>query len=329
MKTRFHRAGFQKGVSLVELMVALVIGMVLIGGAVTVYVQSRNSYGVNETVARLQENARFALSIIEPDIRMSNYWGLVKGAGLVTQQAAQTVASVGPPTTCGQNFARDLLLNLEAGNNEYDVGCPEAAGGAVDSSDTLTIRRASTVVEAGPAANRLQICSTRLMGRLVDDGSACTAAPAGSVNNLVVNTYYVASESDQGAGVPALRRHVLIDGPAFEDQEIVAGVEDMQVQFGIDPTGTNGEAQSYVDPDAVPVDSQVVSVRVWLLVRAEQQEQGFVDGRTYEYGDRNADNGTTDDLDDAAAATLAYAPDDGFRRILVSRTIRIRNALGT
>ena len=46
----------QRGFSLVELMVALTIGSFLIIGAVTVYVQSRNSYTVNETVARLQEN---------------------------------------------------------------------------------------------------------------------------------------------------------------------------------------------------------------------------------------------------------------------------------
>ena len=63
-----------QGFSLIELMVALVIGSLLIAGTVFVYVQSRNSYGVNETVARLQETARYAMSVVEPDIRMSSYW---------------------------------------------------------------------------------------------------------------------------------------------------------------------------------------------------------------------------------------------------------------
>ena len=49
------------GLSLVELMVALTISLVLIFGATQVYVDSRNAYNLNETVARLQENARYAM----------------------------------------------------------------------------------------------------------------------------------------------------------------------------------------------------------------------------------------------------------------------------
>ena len=45
----------QAGVSLVELMVALVLGLFLIFGAVTVYQQSRTAFRANEAVARMQE----------------------------------------------------------------------------------------------------------------------------------------------------------------------------------------------------------------------------------------------------------------------------------
>ena len=47
-----------RGFSLIELMVALVIGLFLIAGAVMVYSQSRKVYRTIETVARLQETAR-------------------------------------------------------------------------------------------------------------------------------------------------------------------------------------------------------------------------------------------------------------------------------
>lgn len=335
MKSRFHdsaarvSATRQRGLSLVELMVALTIGSILLAGTVFVYVQSRGSYGVNEAVARLQENARYAMSVIEPDVRMANYWGLVKGASVVTQQAAPADGSLGAPTSCGNNFAHNLLSNVEGGNNAYALGCVAEGGGEIDSADTLTIRRASTAIQAVTVANTLQICSTRVMGRLIGDGTACTAAPAGQVNDLIVHTYYVSRQSDDQATVPALRRQALIAGPAFVSQEIVPGVEDMQVQFGIDPTGIGGDAATYVNPDDVPVSSQIVSVRIWLLVRAEAAEVGFTDDRTYEYGDRLLANGTTADLNAVGAPTRAYAPADGFRRMLVSRTFRIRNALGT
>lgn len=322
------------GVSLIELLVAITIGAILIFGATQVYVDSSKTYSINESTARLQETARYAMGVIEPDVRMSNFWGLVKGSGVIAGQASQSTASIGAPTACGNNYARDLLLNLDGSNNNYRrntalvFGCAANGGGAVVSADTLTIRRASTT-PATVATGRLQICSTRMAGELVDNSTGCTAAPAGEVRDLVVHSYYVSRNSDQANGLPALRRKTLITGPTIRDDEIIHGIEDLQIQFGIDPSGSSGVATQYVNPGAIPADSQVVSVRVWMLVRAETEEVGFIDGQTYEYGDRAGTNGTTANLNDASAAAKAYKPEDRFRRLLVSRTIQIRNALGT
>jgi hypothetical protein len=110
------------------------------------------------------------------------------------------------------------------------------------------------------------------------------------------------------------------------------GVEDFQVQFGID-TGdydndgsidpdadlngdgipeSDGRATRYVNPDFPDLDRvQVVSVRVWVRLRAEQRDPGFVDDRTYRYAD------------------VEYTPagdERNFRRLLLSRTIALRNA---
>ena len=324
-----HGRARARGLSLIELLVAVTIGGLLIFGATQVYVDSRATYEVNETAARLQETARYALSVIEPDIRMSNYWGLVKGAGVVINQASQSAASTGVAQGCGNNFAHDLQSNLEANNDAYAFGCTAFGAGAVASADTLTVRRASGTISSGAATGRLRVCSTRIFASLVTDMSGCTAAPAGQVNDLVVNAYYVDRDSTHRAGLPALRRHALITGPAFNSEEIIPGIEDMQVQFGVDPSGTGGSAQRYVNPSAIPSGAQIVSVRIWLLVRAENPEVGFRDTRTYEYANRSTDTGTTSNLNATNAAGRAYAPADGFRRLLVSRTIQIRNALGT
>ncbi|HEX2494965.1 MAG TPA: PilW family protein [Steroidobacter sp.] len=322
-RARKASAAGSRGVSLVELLVALTIGGILIYGATKMYVGSRKIYEVNKSAARLQETARYALGVIEPDVRMSNYWGLVKGAGAITGSSRPTDPSLGAPTDCGNNFAHHLLSALEGSNNSYNLPCaPHTA--AVSSADTLTVRRAS-IAASTPTNNRLQVCSTRVAGRLFSDGGACTAPPAGQVNDLLVNTYYV----DQNSGTPSLRRKALKAGPAFSDEEITPGVEDLQVQFGIDPTGDSGTATRYVNPGAVPANAQIVSVRLWILARSEAREIGFKNDRVYEYGDRDEANGTTSDVSDPSAATRAYAPNDGFRRLLVSRTIHVRNALGT
>jgi type IV pilus assembly protein PilW len=325
-RTRAH------GVSLIELLVAVTIGGLLIFGATKVYVDSRATYEVNETAARLQETARYALSVIEPDIRMSNYWGLIKGALLVTNKASQTATSTGVAQGCRNNFAHDLERNLEADNNAYAFGCAAYGAGAVGSSDTLIVRRASATPSIG-TTGRLRICSTRLFADLVTDSSGCTAPLNGQINDLVVNGYYVARDSTHRAGLPALRRRPLgsVGGvPDFlPDEEIIPGIEDMQIQFGIGPWNSDS-AERYVNAGTVvPPTQQIISVRIWLLVRAENPEVGFRDNRTYQYGDRTAATGTTNDLNAVTAAGRAYAPADGFRRLLVSRTIQLRNALGT
>ncbi len=109
----------------------------------------------------------------------------------------------------------------------------------------------------------------------------------------------------------------------------------MQVQFGIEPgnaTGVlTGIATQYVNAAnaaTLPLNAQIVSVRIWLLMRAEQAEQGFVDNRTYEYGNRLLANGTTNNLNAGGATGKAYRPNDNFHRLLISRSVMIRNALG-
>jgi hypothetical protein len=117
------------------------------------------------------------------------------------------------------------------------------------------------------------------------------------------------------------------------------------VQFGVETNITaapTGNATRYVNPDDALFAGtgwQIVSVRVWLLVRSDAPEVGFIDGRTYEYGDRLQAAGTTADLADAGEAGKAFQPaasdDDSatsikrFRRMLVSRTFQLRNTVGT
>jgi type IV pilus assembly protein PilW len=330
------------GFSLIEIMVSLTLAGLLIGGAVEVYSQSSKTYAVHETAARLEENARYVFSVLEPDIRMASYWGLMKGSAGIQGASAQTAAAAtalagAAATLCGNNFGVDLTTTLEGTNDAYALGCAAYNNRPMPGADTLTVRRASfvpTTVAAG-TAGPLRICSTRLSATLVNVANVattCPAAPAGAVNDLIVHAYYVDKDSSAAANVPTLYRKSLNATPTFVDEEILPGVEDLQVQFGIDPTGNTGVATQYVDPlaaAALPVAAQIVAVRIWLLLRAETPESGFVDNRVYQYANRSTATGTVTSLTVATSARKAYAPRDGYRRLLVSRTVMIRNSLGT
>jgi len=63
------------GFGLVELMVALVIGMILMAGISSVFVSNKKTYTQNDSLARLQENGRVAMQLLSRDIRSSGYYG--------------------------------------------------------------------------------------------------------------------------------------------------------------------------------------------------------------------------------------------------------------
>lgn len=349
----------QSGLTVIEMLVAMLIGGILIFGAAQAYVDSRNAYAINETVSRMQETARYAMSVLEPEIRMSNYWGLMKGAETISNKRKPTDDTDfggDAATRCGPNFALDLENNVQGWDASYGAGC--AAFGAATAADSFVIRRAAVTqnTAARGTGASLRICSSRVLGILVTDtastgcDSAYETVPTGQVNDLIVNYFYVDRQSST-PGVPSLRRWTLTDAPDMQEDEIISGVEDMQIQYGVDRFGglgpRGGAATQYLDAGpaltALLTDAdnpaQIVSVRIWLLVRADTGEVGFIDDRTYEYGSRRAANGTTSDLSNPAHANYAFVPsldDDNtlqgikrFRRVLVSRTIQIRNALGT
>ncbi len=302
------------GMSLIELLVSLSLGAIMIIGAVTVYVQSQANYLVNEAMARIQENARFAFNTMEPDVRLTSMWGLNNvPAGFITGATTAvlpTPAGLGVAGDCRLNWAIDLSLPVEGNNNAYPygAGCPAFGAGPSPTSDVLVVRHASTTPTL-PTVGLMQIQTEFARGQVFSNGVVPAGfLPANSITStLMISGYYISQDSTIGVGIPSLRRKTLQIGPTVIDQEVIPGVQDLQIQMGVDTTG-DGAVNQYVNPGGEPVGSTTMAVRVWMLMRAERQETGFVDGTNYIYADQN------------------LGPfNDAFRRLLVSKTILLRN----
>ena len=69
----------QKGLSLIELMVAMLIGLILIAGIGNIFIDSKRTYSFQQGLARIQENGRMALEFLGRDIRMAGYTGCASG----------------------------------------------------------------------------------------------------------------------------------------------------------------------------------------------------------------------------------------------------------
>lgn len=323
---------FESGLTMVELLVALAIGSFLMIGAVQIYNQSRQAFVINESIARIQETANFALDTIESDLRMASNWGRTSRALSIEGRSMlgdKNPNNLPEPAACGDGWALDIALAVDGENNQYTLPCmPHPA--AQPDSDIITVRRA-TAAPVPIDDTRLQIQTTRIQGEIFSAKTPpptfsvavnpLTGLPASTTRNLVVNSYYVASDSALVPGVPTLRRKRLTSvggSPTIIDEEVAPGVENIQIQLGIDVNADN-TVDRYVNPGEGIYDpndaanfvpgARVITARIWLLVRGVTPENGIVDPSDYEPGD--VDLGTFN---------------DSYRRMQVSKTILLRNA---
>ncbi|RMD79283.1 MAG: hypothetical protein D6809_03950, partial [Gammaproteobacteria bacterium] len=144
-------------------------------------------------------------------------------------------------------------------------------------------------------------------------------APPARDHRLVARAYFVGDSRGsagprrcQGHLIPALVRETLgaLGRPVAE--EVVAGVEQLQLRYGVDLNG-DGAVDRYLDAGQPPLDDPagwgvVRSVRLWVLVRSECPDPFHTDTRTYQMGD-----------------APPYAPADHFHRALYRTTVALRN----
>jgi type IV pilus assembly protein PilW len=343
----------QRGMSLVELLVALAIGAFLIIGAVTVQSQTRKTFSVNEQQARLQETARFVLSVIEPDVQLAGLYGfsnIPDGVRMsvdgniqyASDMRTNKAAIEGMPAVldkCGANYVVDVTAAIQADDGSWPMaeGCDAAGGGHIEGTDILTVRR-SSVDKVAATKGRIQLYTNRLAREdqvLFMDGVAPGPLKDDEkeIRDLIMQAYYVAQDSEGRPNLPSLRLKRISndagEAGAWDDQEVVRGVEDIQIELGVDPGEdrnadlvpddiagdgmadfVNGVVARYVKPgDAILSSGQVVAVRIWVRVRAEEPEAGFEDNRVYNYG-----------------SVVDFRPGDGYRRVVMSRTIFLRNS---
>lgn len=263
---------------------------------------------------------------------MAGYWGLNNQAERISNRTspAQPMPAefAGAATAihqCGQNWVLDLDRRIEA-DNRYSLRCAAYNRRPQPDSDLIVLRRASNPVTTPPPSPRLRLAASRTTGQLfiapcagMDSGCSATslpALPAGTqLHDLLVHAYYVSRDSTGRTGAPSLRRKRLQGGPggaSLQDEEIISGVENLQVELGIAPPHSDVAPAGvvFVDPVmAMNSGHPVVAVRLWLLVRAETPETGFIDNRRREF----------------PVGQFHESPDDGYRRLLATTTVYLRN----
>ena len=298
-QTRHYDDRAQRGFSLVELMVALAIGIFLLAGALTVFQQTRTQYRAIEAVSRLQESARYAMSVLENDLRLAGYWAKHSQSGSVAGAPAVLALAL-----CDPDFdpTPANLQTYVAGGGTVTLDCatnPRAG------TDVLIVRRSSVdPVPPELAADEdtepdlvggVLYAQNTYVGTFVFEGDTVPTpyfSDTSDTHFLVANAYYVSNSSESDPNLPSLHRVSLAAGPAAQDDEIIQGIEGMTVEFGLDTNGDAAVDTWSVVPAELAADPPLAA-RVTLVARAEQREN-------------------------------TVAP-DGFRRFSITKTVYLRN----
>jgi type IV pilus assembly protein PilW len=339
----------QRGFSLVEIMVAITLSLIILSGVLAVMYSSKVTYLENERVGRIQENGRAALEMILRDLRGAGFpgcaqpiqglfginnmlanptetpwnlaqpiygyegsggvWDPVLDASLIPTATAdndvvvvRTIPSGSPSLRVSASVAptaditvdKDVGEALVAGTPAIISDCSSASIFVVgdftpDGTDTAaTITRGTS---GGPPTN-----TTADLGATFGVGSR--VAPITSV------AYFIAPNS---AGTGNALWRVISDG---DPQELIPGVEGMQVQYGVDGNSTDGQVAvtEYMDANEITNWENVISVSLALLFRSAEDNSQTIDSREY------------------SLLGVAYGPyDDKFQRSLFTTTVTLRN----
>lgn len=350
----------QHGMTLVEWMVSITIGLILLAGLTTLIAQQSSTQAELEKSSRQIENGRYAIQLLNEDIQMAGYYGEFSDvAGLAVPGALPdpclvTVAAIEPamafpvqgydsPATTSGLLSCINPLNHEDGTDILVVRSVEtatstitsaasASGGQVYLQSGLTPSGLVFEKKMGTGATTSEFTLMTQAKPATAAASAIPAAPA-LLRKFQVHIYFVSpcsvmsngstcsSTDDDGKPIPTLKRVELSasgNTTTMSTTPLVEGIENMQIDYGIDAIGNDGapDGQFVATPAAVADWSNVVALRVHLLTRNNEASAGYVDPKTYEMGYNSA--GAVQTVTPATAV-------QSHKRRLFSQLIRVVN----
>jgi type IV pilus assembly protein PilW len=290
----------QQGTSLIEIMIAVTIGLIILAGTTTLFVRNSRTHDEIRRANQQIENGRYAASLLADDFRNAGYLAEFDPMPMPTPSAPDACA------TDLASLAAAMPMPVQGFNNAASI--PSCLSDVKSGTDIVAIRRASTcaVGEAG--------CDAAVAGAVYLQASGCNSATELGSGNVAtyyaldtasanlnrtrvdcttkapihqyrVHIYFVANNNVAGDGVPTLKRAEL-GANGFSIVPLVEGIENLQLEYGVDtisaPTGMPASYLSDAGSDAGW--RNVVAAKIHVLSRAATPSMGYTDTKTYTVG---------------------------------------------
>ncbi|MEA5098214.1 MAG: PilW family protein [Burkholderiaceae bacterium] len=299
----------QRGLTLVELMVSIVLGLMVVLAATALLVSSKSSYTTQDDESVVRDAGRYALENITRSVRQSAFVNLdtetVANSG--TLQAPITMTSTMSANLKGYD-GKTLISDSSATLTDSDV----TSDGVVNGSDVLAVRFFGVGNKTTGSINKDGY------GSIVDCAGFGVSAPTSQTTadaDRGWSIYYVAKDA---TGEPQLRckyRGESSKGYGWSSESIVRGVESFQVLYGVDTDNDKIPNQYLTATQIDALDAaaakdnpgktlneytywkKVVVIKVALLMRGEKNVQGDTSTMVFDlfgkaYSDANASNDT-------------------------------------
>lgn len=310
------------GMTLAELLIAMLLGSFLLGMAATAFASLSNSVRQTQQLAELQQNAQFIVNLMHNELVNTGFWGGNNSQG-VPAVATGIAAPAGDCKKDGldsgsfPSAAADFItLYAEVAAGGRPINCVSSPS---TGSEVLQVKRllGQYATSTNMRSNRFYLEAIWPLSRFVTDDSG----------NLQADTYYfpyqhlvfyVQSQAREDGDVPVLMRKRLVrtnaGTAAISTESVLDGVERMHFQFGID-SDANGQVDFMLDTaQMTPLlwqrhHRQIISMRYYILLRSTKSDRRFVNRQVYQMG-----------------AVLFEAPEDHYRRLLISNSLYFPNA---
>lgn len=345
----------QHGFTIVELMVAIAIGLLMLAGLSSLFASNNASQMEIERANRQVENGRYAMQVMSGDLRNAGYFAEFDPAAL-----SLPATTPDPCSIIMADISSGIALPVQGYDNvaASTVGCL-SANDIKPGTDVVVVRHTQTCVvgaadcepasAGGPffqaslcnnnqelgnsnVANYYQVKadSTGFTLHQRDCSADGTAGTAAALRRLLIHIYFIANNSVAGDLVPTLKRADIVSSGATVSVAIVPlaeGIENMQVEYGID-SNADGVADVFTAnvPGALACAaaacqvsnwSKVVSLKLNLLARTLSPSLGYTDNKTYNLGLKA----------DGTPNTVAAA-NDKYKRHVFTQMIGLPNVAG-
>lgn len=316
-----------KGFTLVEMMIALFIGGLILGGVMFTYISMKVTTRDTMTIGELQETGRLAINILQRDIEQVGFWGTFYDDSFTV---INTETLTNPTSDCTEGLNNGSFPDINSSSNFRSIYAITATtnkelncvSNPLVGTDILQLKflQGRELETPDMQADKNYFIAEQEKAEFVNAPVA-----AGSLNiNATIwpyshHVYYISEQTytvnNQSLTVPALMRKRLINNKV-ETETIMEGVEDIRYLFGLDTTNDSrvDSYKSIADMTATDWENGrgILTVQIFLLVRSLQPDNNLnVKSQTYVLGE------------DPDKRTLNF--NDNFRRTLFTTTIRLNN----